>query len=39
MSKQAHETDILQVIIDTVKDWLRLNLPEEWAMAWLPEAE
>jgi len=39
MSKQAPETDVLQVIIDTVKDWLRVNLPEEWAYAWLPVAE
>lgn len=39
MSNQAPETDVLQAIMDTVKGWLKVNLPEEWAMAWLPEVE
>lgn len=39
MKKPAPPVDVLESVLSAVHGWLRGNLPQEWALAWLPEGE
>lgn len=36
MSQSAPETDHLAEILRVAQEWLRVNLPQEWAVARVP---